>query len=277
MWFGVDVNQGKRAAVLDLKSEGGRKALESLVRSSDVVLHNFLDSSTESLGIDHDSLSKINPDIVSCQVGSWCGSAGGAFKDDPAFDPVLQAATGIMARYGNGPEQPVLHAIASCVDYITGFLSTLGIVQALTAREAGRGGSYVSTSLAMGAQIVQFPYMVSHRDWQPGDEASGQDARGNSPEQALYETADGWAFIGCRPGDGEKLAAALGAADSSYDAMAARVRELTLTDLADGLGDVPGAAAVRPQRLSEIRDDRTIEDEESRSNWLASGSRSPRA
>ena len=272
MWFGVDVNQGKRAIVLDLKAADGRRTLEKLVRDADVVLHNYLDGSARTLGIDQESLSRINPEIISCQVGAWSGADGGDFKDDPAFDPVLQAATGIMARYGDGPTGPVLHAIASCVDYITGFLATVGIVQALYARAEGRGGSFVGTSLAMGAQIVQFPYMVSHRDWQPGDEPSGQTARGHSPAQSLYRTADGWVWVGCRPGEGDALAAALGAAEATWDAMAARIAALSNDDVAAAVGAVPGGAVAKATSLAEIRADRTLAEGDDRSNWLNSGS-----
>ena len=64
MWFGVDVNQGKRAIILDLKTSAGRDALAKLVRDSDVVLHNFLDRSARSIGIAHDQLAAINPEII---------------------------------------------------------------------------------------------------------------------------------------------------------------------------------------------------------------------
>ena len=103
MWFGVDVNQGKRALVLDLKTEAGKAALARLVEGADVVLHNFLDRSARSIGIAHDQLAAINPDIISCQIGAWTGTRPGPYDNDPSFDPVLQAATGIMARYGGGP------------------------------------------------------------------------------------------------------------------------------------------------------------------------------
>ena len=271
MWFGVDVNQGKRAIILDLKSADGKAALAKLVKQSDVVLHNFLDKSADALGIDHDTLAAINPDIISCQVGAWTGAEGGEWSGDPAFDPVLQAATGIMARYGT-LEQPTLHAIASCVDYMTGFLATLGITQALVARQQGQGGSFVSTSLAMGAQLVQFPFMVSHAGWQPGDEPSGQLARGDGPEQSLYPTADGWAFIGCRPGDGAKLADALGASDPSWDGIAMATKRIRFTDLQGKLAELPGAGAMPSTTLESIREDRTTDDDATASNWLNSGS-----
>src|ERR1700682_2157585 len=99
MWFGVDVNQGKRAIILDLKSQKGREAFERLVRESDIVLHNYLDHSLSGIGISEEQLRTLNPNVITCQVSAWGGPAGGPFKNFPAYDPVLQAATGITTRY----------------------------------------------------------------------------------------------------------------------------------------------------------------------------------
>lgn len=60
MWFGIDVNQGKRAIILNLKTDTGRTALAQLVQDTDVVLHNFLDRSAQSLGISHEQLVALN-------------------------------------------------------------------------------------------------------------------------------------------------------------------------------------------------------------------------
>ncbi len=257
MWFGIEVNQGKRAIILDLKTAAGREALGRLVRNTDVVLHNFLDRSARSLGIAHEQLAAVNPDIISCQVSAWGGSEGGAYKDDPAFDPVLQAASGIMARYGQ-PNKPALHGIASCVDYMTGFCATLGIAQALFARERGDGGSHVRTSLAMGAQLVQFPFMTRHAQSEQNI-PSGQQARGDGCEQSLYKLRDGWAFVGCRPGDGHKLAEAIGAASVSQQAIGERLQALTLTELRERLAPLPGAGAIAVQSLAQLRDKHTVD------------------
>ncbi|KPK28239.1 MAG: hypothetical protein AMJ66_10745 [Betaproteobacteria bacterium SG8_40] len=270
MWFGVEVNQGKRAVILDLKTESGREALACLVRKTDVVLHNFLDRSARSLGIAHEQLAAVNPDIISCQISAWGGSEGGAYKDDPAFDPVLQAASGIMARYGQ-PDKPALHGIASCVDYMTGYCATLGIAQALFARERGDGGSHVRTSLAMGAQLVQFPFMTRHAKSEQ-DIPSGQQARGDGCEQSLYKLLDGWAFVGCRPGDGYKLAEAIGAATVSLHAIGERLQALSLAQLRERLASVPGAGAIAVQTLAQLRDKHTVDETSAGSDTMPNGS-----
>ncbi len=271
MWFGIDVNQGKRAIILNLKTDKGRTALAQLVQETDVVLHNFLDRSAQSLGISHEQLVAINPNIISCQISAWGGAAGGPFKDDPAFDPVLQAASGITMRYGS-TERPVLHGIASCVDYMTGFSAVLGIAQALVARQMGRGGSYVRTSLAMAAQLVQFPFMTAHRATAPGTEPSGQEARGEALHQHLHRLADGWAFVGFPPAQSAMVLAALGVTESTVEVMTAHLRTLTLAQVQQQLAAISGVGVTAVCNLAELRQARTIDRPAQTANGLPNGS-----
>ncbi len=258
MWFGIDVNQGKRSIILDLKSAKGRAVLEAMVKEADVVLHNFLDRSAEKLGISDEQLRRINPDIISCQVSAWGGPEGGPFKDYPSFDPVLQAATGITARYGT-PAVPVLHGMASCVDYITGFTAALGVVQALVAKEFGRGGSYVRTSLSMGAQLVQFPFTVSAAGKGAALEPSTQRALGYGPHYRLYKAKDRWGFFACRPDDLSAIADLLGDAEVT-DTFTESIAERTCDEIAHVLRDFPSASFVPVARLDEVREAGTVSE-----------------
>jgi crotonobetainyl-CoA:carnitine CoA-transferase CaiB-like acyl-CoA transferase len=258
MWFGIDVNQGKRSVILDLKSSDGRSVLEKLVRQSDVVIHNFLDRSAEKIGISDQQLRQIRPDIISCQISAWGGPSGGPLKDDPAFDPVLQAGTGITVRYGTA-NAPVLHGIASCVDYITGFSAALGIAQALVARRLGRGGAYVRTSLSMGAQLVQFPFTVASTTHKRPIEPSGQRLPGYGAHYRYYRTRDGWAFLACRPRDLAQIANLLGASEPAEQQLSKAIESITCNDAAARLQPLKSASIVPVRRLDELREMTTIE------------------
>lgn len=263
MWFGIDVNQGKRAVILDLKSAEGRAVFERMVKEADVVLHNFLDHSTVKLGISDEELRRINPDIISCQVSAWGGPLGGPFKDYPAFDPVLQAGTGITARYGT-PEAPVLHGIASCVDYITGFSAALGVAQALVARDLGRGGSHVRTSLSMGAQLVQFPFVVSAERSPRVAEPSTQQALGYGPHYRLYRAKDRWMFLACRAADLDAVVKLLGSAEPTEGGLAAAIAGRTSSEIPRILSGIPSASSVPVMRLDELREAYTTSEPPSR-------------
>ena len=251
MWFGIDVNRGKRALILDLKAPEGRAAFAKMTGQADVVLHNFLDASAARMGIGPEELRTLKPDLVTCQISAWGGPSGGPRKDFPSFDPVLQYATGISARYGD-VDAPVLHGVASCVDYLTGFLAACGIAQALIARELGRGGAHVRTSLSMGAQYVQFPFMVDAPGHVPS-EPSGQATKGYGAHQALYRCADGWIFLGFRKEALPRVAAAIGAKDDNYDDIARAIEKLDAVDLRALLAQVPSASVVPVTRLDELR------------------------
>jgi crotonobetainyl-CoA:carnitine CoA-transferase CaiB-like acyl-CoA transferase len=252
MWFGIDVNQGKRAAIIDLKTAAGRDVLAGLVRNADVVIHNFLDRSCPGIGITYEELHAINPDIVCCQISAWGGPEGGAHKDYPAFDPVLQAATGITARYGD-PGAPVMHGVASCVDYMSGYCGALGVAQALVARARRQGGALVRTSLAMGAQLVQFPFMCDAAQAAPVHEVSGQQAKGNAASHSLYRMQDGWVFLACRLEQVPAIAAAAGAAAPTQAALADALAQLPFRRLQAITRDFPSASAVRTMRLQDVR------------------------
>ena len=264
LWFGVDVNQGKRSLILDLKTAEGQGILSRLIQSADVVLHNSLDETAASLGLSHDQLAAINPNIVSCQVSAWGGPLGGRFKNDPAWDPVLQAASGITTRYGT-LEQPVHHGNPSTVDFITGYSAALGIAQALVARRLGQGGSHVQTSLAMGAQLIQFPFMVDAESVVSSPEPSDQNMPGYGAHYRLYKAKRGWAFFACRIGDLERIRTALDAKDATDAALAEAIVSSDLVQLQERIAGIEMASIVAVRTLEDLRSENTYEENSFRS------------
>ena len=83
-----DFNQGKRSVCVDLKKDEGRQAFYKMVAHADVVVENFRPSVTKRLGVDYDTLSKINPRLV--YLSSPGFGAYAAMANRPAFDPLLQ-------------------------------------------------------------------------------------------------------------------------------------------------------------------------------------------
>ena len=145
------------------------------------------------------------------------------------------------------------------------------IAQALFARERGKGGSHVRTSLAMGTQLVQFPFMARHAQTRT-DVPSGQTARGDGSDQHLYKLADCWAYVGCRPGDSSKVADAVGSSSDSMEAIGENLHALTLAQLQERLAAVPGASAVAIQSLAQLRASYTVESETAGSDAFPAGS-----
>jgi len=204
-WFPMEVSPGKRSLLLNLKMGQSKEIFDRLTDSADVIVHNFRPGVAERLGIGFDRMSKRNPKLTYMNVTAMDGPKDGPWGDRPGFDPMVQAATGIQVRYG-GDGPPVLHAWASCIDYITGYSGTFGVALGLLrAKRGGPAGSLARTSLAMGSQLVQATMMFSTDDQPTGSEPQGPSAVGEHSLHRLYQATDGWLFLGGAPGDLAKL------------------------------------------------------------------------
>ncbi|MGH3529596.1 MAG: CoA transferase [Pseudonocardiaceae bacterium] len=188
---GAEANQGKRSILADVRTAGGKAILRRLVKKADIVVMNATDSGTRQLGLSRDELAAINPRAIGVQISAFKGARPSTHDDFPGYDPLLQAATGIMTRFGTR-DMPLLHGIASCVDYLTGYLGAFAATVALQARERRCDGSgdWVDTSLASGASLTQLLFQ-----WGPPvASAVGPTATGPSSFARLCQQSDGWIF-----------------------------------------------------------------------------------
>ena len=94
----LTLNRNKQSVCVDLKSEAGRAVFLDLVKQADVVFDNFSVGVTQRLGIDYETLAKVNPRIITCSVSGF-GQTGPATQR-PAFDQVVQAMGGGMSITG---------------------------------------------------------------------------------------------------------------------------------------------------------------------------------
>jgi crotonobetainyl-CoA:carnitine CoA-transferase CaiB-like acyl-CoA transferase len=142
--------------ILDSDTDEGRAILHRIVAKADMVIANKLDSQFARLGLDPESLKKINPRAIGVQLSAHRGEKRGPRHDYPGYDPALQGLTGIMVRFGT-EDCPTFHGIASCVDYLCGYLGAWAGVTALAARERRRDGrgDWAESSLAAAATLIQ--------------------------------------------------------------------------------------------------------------------------
>lgn len=128
----ASLNRGKRSVCLELDTEAGQRRLGELVAESDALLVNLKPSAIHKLGLTYAALQRFNPGIV-CVALTGFGLYGG---DDPAFDYVVQAATGIAALTGDPDGPPTLPGYSSA-DNSTGLTAALGLLAQIV---SGRGG-----------------------------------------------------------------------------------------------------------------------------------------
>src|SRR5690606_11815099 len=128
-----------------------------LVKAADVVLDNFSAGVPRRLGIDHDTLSRINPRIVTCSVTGF-GESGPSCQR-PAFDQIVQGLGGGMSITGKGPGEAVRAGIP-IGDLGGGMFAVMGVQAALLARERSGRGQHVDVSM-LDVQISLLNYMAT--------------------------------------------------------------------------------------------------------------------
>ena len=153
----ITLNRNKKSVAIDLKSEAGLAQFYKLVEKSDIVLSNFGAGVPERLKIDFESLSKVNPRIITCAVSGF-GSDGPNHKR-PAFDQVAQATGGGMSITGPDPEHQVRAGIP-IGDLGGGMFGVMGILAALYESERSGIGQHVDISM-LDCQISLLNYMAT--------------------------------------------------------------------------------------------------------------------
>ncbi|MGX9673412.1 CaiB/BaiF CoA transferase family protein [Mycobacterium sp. HM-7] len=128
----ASLNRNKTSINLDLTSEAGKVRLHELVAESHALLVNMKPSVIRRLGLTYEALKEFNERIV-CVAMTGFGLDGG---DDPAFDYVIQAATGVAAMTGDPDGPPTLPGYSSA-DNSTGLAAALGLLAQIV---SGRGG-----------------------------------------------------------------------------------------------------------------------------------------
>ena len=193
--FGLHAHLGKESVLLDLGSDAGRAALERLIAGADVVTMNGTDEQRAALGLSRERLAALNPRAILVQLDAWGGPMRGPKSDHLGYDDLAQAATGVMVRFGGGPDTPEEHAHFGTIDALTGYAACVALGAALERRrQTGKGGVARAALAGCGAMIqAQFMYEFDGRA--PFDEPAGRQARGWGPFYHCYRAADGWLFF----------------------------------------------------------------------------------
>lgn len=140
----LTLNRNKRSIALDLKHPDGAAALKKLIAGSDVLVHNMRVAAIERLGFGYDAVAAIKPDIVYC-VATGFGQDG-PDADKPAFDDIIQAASGLASLASLGRDAP--DYVASLIaDKTTGMALVNAVLAALLCRARGGGGQYVEVPM----------------------------------------------------------------------------------------------------------------------------------
>jgi crotonobetainyl-CoA:carnitine CoA-transferase CaiB-like acyl-CoA transferase len=182
-----NLHRNKRSLGLNLKTNEGLAIFMKLAEKADVIVENFRSTVKHRLGVDYESVKKINPRIVYGSISGFGQS--GPYAKRPGVDQIAQGMGGLMSITGLPGQGPVRVGIP-IDDLCAGILLAQGILMALLDRETTGEGQWVHTSL-LEAQIFMLDFQAS-RWLQAGEVAkqAGNDHPTGIPT-GLFPTADG--------------------------------------------------------------------------------------
>lgn len=140
----LSANRNKRSMAVDINAAEGIKIIRRLAYKADIMVESFKPGSLEKRGLGYDDLKEKNPRLIYCSISGY-GSKG-PNRNDPGYDPIMQASSGIMDMTGEPDQEPVRLPIA-VNDLGAGIWAVIGILSALMRRQATGQGSLVETSL----------------------------------------------------------------------------------------------------------------------------------
>jgi len=143
-FYFASINRNKRSITLDLKKPEALDVVYELVKTSDVVLENFVPGSAERLGIGYAKLSEINPRLVYASVSGYGGS--GPYSKRAGYDAIAAAEGGLMHITGHPDGSPVRPGLGM-TDMATGLYTHGAVVSALYSRDRTGQGQHISSSL----------------------------------------------------------------------------------------------------------------------------------
>jgi crotonobetainyl-CoA:carnitine CoA-transferase CaiB-like acyl-CoA transferase len=148
----LSLNRNKRSLAVDLKSPDGKQVLLDLVKTADVFLQNYRPGVAKRLGVDYESLSKINPKLIYVSISGY--GEDGPYVHRPGQDLVLQGMSGAMLSAGREGEPPTA-AGQYLVDAITAYTAFEGALAALLHRERTGEGQLVQVNMLDAITTIQ--------------------------------------------------------------------------------------------------------------------------
>ena len=140
----LSVNRNKRSVELDLKSPFGKEVLRRLLETADVLVENFRPGTMADLGFDLPTLKSIRPDLLVVSITGY--GPEGPSRNDPSFDLIAQARSGLMSVTGTVTGDPIRVGIA-LFDLAAGLFAAIGVLTQLRERDAGRPSVPVEVNL----------------------------------------------------------------------------------------------------------------------------------
>ena len=150
-------NAGKKSVTINLKHPRGKELLKRMAAEADVLIENFRPKVMERLGLGWEVLSEVNPKLVYAAISGF--GQDGPWRDRPAYDQIIQGASGVMSITGDAESAP-LRVGYPIADTIGGLTAAFAVAAALNARE-NKGGVFIDVSM-LEAVLATMGWAVSN-------------------------------------------------------------------------------------------------------------------
>ncbi|MBT6274021.1 MAG: CoA transferase [Chromatiales bacterium] len=209
------VNSGKRSITVDLKHPNARDIIDRLVENADVLVENYKAGTMDKLGFGQERLRALNPKLIYCSISGF--GQTGPRSSAAAYDPVIQAAAGIMSVTGFPDNGPTKVGFWVC-DMTTGMNAAFAMSSALFRRAHTGVGDYLDVSMLDTAVSLMSPMagLPLNYDVDPAMCGNGTPASGGP--SSVFETADGTVSVAAvTPSQFASMAREVGRPDMAED------------------------------------------------------------
>lgn len=160
----VWTNRSKESLSLDLKSPEAKKVLEKLLPKVDIFVQNLAPGASKRLGLDYESLAKINPKIIVCDISGY--GFGGPYEQKKAYDLLIQSESGLVSI--TGTKDDCVKVPISIADISAGMYGYSGILTAIINLEKTGKGSHVEISMLESlSEWMGYPLYYTYKNATP--------------------------------------------------------------------------------------------------------------
>lgn len=201
------INRNKESFTVDLKDIEGLNLVKELIKTADVLTHNFRPGTMDKIGLNFEQVHVLNPAIIYLEISGYGNK--GPWRSKPGQDLLIQAMSGLTFSTGNKNNNPMPFGL-SIADYLCGNQAVQGVLAALLRRQKTNKGALIQLSLLESIIDFQFEffttYFLSNQQHQRSEINNGHALL--SAPYGIYQTADGYIAVAMMPI--EKIAAVIG-------------------------------------------------------------------
>ena len=187
----LNLNRNKQSIAVDLKSPQGRDVVLRLCRQSDIVVSSMQSEAARRAGLDYESVRAVKPDVVYCTANGF--AEGGPYQGKPAYDDVIQAASGIAGLLQQHRGRADYMPIALC-DKISGLTMVYAVLGAVVHRQRTGEGQHVETPMFEASVAFNLLEHICGFAFDPPEGEFGWQ-RILSAKRRPFPTRDGFACI----------------------------------------------------------------------------------